>query len=203
MKLFKLHITPLLIGLVCVGSLFLTSCSEKEKDKETDQEVEIFGIREIGELETSEYTISKIVELRDPPSWYKFGDRNILISCKATVRAGVDMGLIREEDIKVKGKTLYITLPQPEIMSFDMDPRHIHTEMQDVSGFRSPFTQDEKNKILKLGEKSIRANLQRTQMLELARNNAGIFVQNFYRELGFEQVVVEFIKTNEETFKAL
>ena len=68
--------------------------------------------------------------------------------------------------------------------------------MEDINGFRQQFTQSEKNKILIEGEKSIRANLAGTNILATAERNADIFVQDFYRQLGFKNIVVNFNSSN-------
>lgn len=169
---------------------FLFSCSEEDESKKTD----VYEIRNIGLLATSEYTIGKVIELKDNKEWYKFGDRNILISCKAKVKAGIDLSQIGKDDIVVKGKSITITLPYPKILSFDMEPNSIRTEVQDINGFRREFTQEEKNEILAEGEKSIRKQLSETSILNHAKQNAEIFIYNFYKELAYEHVKIEFRK---------
>lgn len=176
------------IVLIFLSLLF--SCGNKANEKKTD----VYSIRNIGALSTTEYTIGKVVKLQDNQAWYKFGDRRILISCKATIKAGVDLNQISDGDIVVKGNTLTVNLPAVAILSFDMDPNTTHTEVEDINGFRQAFTQQEKNQILVLGEKSIRANLKETKILVTAERNAAIFVKDFYQQLGYEHVVVNFKK---------
>lgn len=176
----------------------LVSCSE-EQDRE---KVDVYEIRNIGLLATSEFTIGKVIELKDDSEWYKFGDRNILISCKAKIKAGIDLNRLTKEDIQVTPRGIKIVLPYPAILSFDMDPDEVKTEMQDVSGFRSRFTQEEKNLILAEGEKSIRENLAETSILSHAKTNAEVFIGNFYKELGYKHVEIEFRKAVPEEMGA-
>lgn len=166
--------------------LSLTACT----DKEESEKVDVFEIKNIGILSTTEFTIGKIIQLDDNKEWYKFGDRKILISVKAKVKAGVNLMQLTEEDIRVNGKSIEITLPPVQITSFEMDPSTVRTEMEDVNGFRMHFTQNEKNKILRLGEKSIRDNLQNTSLIKDGEKNAVSFVKNFYKQIGFEEVLV-------------
>lgn len=169
----------------------LVSCSSNQEEQ---SKVDVFEIRNIGLLATSEYTIGKVIELKDEAEWYKFGDRNILISCKAKVKAGVDLSQISKNDIEVKGKNIKITLPYPSIISFDMDPNTIHTEVQDINGFRRQFNQEEKNEILAQGEESIKKQLNETSILLSAKHNTEIFIENFYKELAYEHVTIVFKK---------
>ncbi len=167
--------------------LITFSCSE-EKDIDSES---VYEIRNIGQLSTSEYTVGKIVKLdKTGEEWYKFGERRILISCKAKIKAGIDLSKLSKDDIKIKGKTIEINLPPAEITSFTMDPKFVHTEMESVSGFRDQFTQQEKNDFLKQGEEAIREDIEQTSILKDAEKNAKTFVEDFYKELGFEKVIV-------------
>lgn len=181
--------------------LFFVACSD---DKELEDSA--FEIRNIGELSTTEFTVGKIIKLEDAyddqnSEWYeyykKYGDRKILISCKAKVKAGIDLNEIKESDIVVKGNSIEITLPKARITSFSMDPSDIHTEMESVTGLRSNFSQEEKNDFLKQGEEQIREELITTGILEEATNNAEVFVTDFYKQLGFEKVIIKESTTND------
>lgn len=167
-------------------TLLISSCGDEKEVRET----EIYEIRSIGTLSTTEYTLGKIIHWNDEGAWYTYGDRKILLSCKATVKAGVNLNAIKESDIRVDGKKITIQLPPPEIVSFEMDPDLVRTEMIDVNGFRSDFSQVDKSKVLQKGEESIRKDLQKLNILDEAEQNAKIFIVDFYKNLGFEQVIV-------------
>lgn len=167
-------------------TLWISSCGDEKEVRET----EIYEIRSIGTLSTTEYTLGKIIHWNDEGEWYTYGDRKILLSCKATVKAGVNLNSIKESDISVDGKKITIQLPPPEIVSFEMNPDLVRTEMTDVNGFRSDFSQVDKSKVLQKGEESIRKDLQKLNILDEAEQNAKIFIVDFYKNLGFEQVIV-------------
>lgn len=167
-------------------SFLIVSCGGGEEVHET----EVYQIRSIGTLSTTEYTLGKIIKWNDDGEWYKFGDRKILLSCKATVKAGVNLNAIKDSDIEVKGKQITIQLPPPEIVSFEMNPDLIRTEMTEVNGFRSNFSQDDKAKALQKGEESIRKDLKKLNILDEAERNAKTFLVDFYKNQGFEQVIV-------------
>lgn len=169
-------------------SLFIFSCSEEAQLPEPD----VYQIKDIGILATSEYTLGKVIKLSDPPEWYKLGDRKILISTKAKVKTGCDLSQLKEGDIEVIGNKIKITLPNVSLTSFEMNPDDIRTEMKNISGFRSDFSQEEVNKILKLGEQAIRAEVMKTNILKDAEENTKEFITNFYKDLGFEDVIVEY-----------
>lgn len=177
------------IYLLLILSFSLFACSEEEELK-----TDVYEIREVGILATTEYTVGKIVKLSDDQEWYKFGDRKILISTKAKIKAGVNLLDIKEGDIEVVGNKVKIKLPPVEITSFEMNPGDIHTEMEDVNGFRMGFSQEEKNKVLRLGEESIRKDIYNTSILQEAKKNTTSFVKDFYKQLGYDDVIVEYRK---------
>lgn len=168
--------------------LIITACGEDAPVPKP----EVYEIRNIGELSTTEYTVGKIVKLDDEAQeWYKIGDRKILIHCKAKIKAGIDLSKLKEDDIKVIGTTITITLPPATITSFTMDPNLIRTEMESVTGLRSNFTQKEKNAFLKQGEESIKKDILETGILKDANNNAEAFLKDYYTQMGFEKVEVK------------
>lgn len=170
-----------------ISALF-SSCGEKTKEP---PKADVYEVKNIGLLSTSEYTIGKIIKLTDPPEWYKVGDRKILMSCKAKIKAGVDLKKLKDGDITVKGNTITIVLPPAEYTSFTMDPKLTHTEMESVSGFRQDFSQSEKYKYMRQAEKAIRRDMNDTNILKDAETNAAMFLEDFYEQMGFEKVIVK------------
>jgi hypothetical protein len=76
------------------------------------------------ELGTVEYTVRQIIRNSDE-SWKFFGDRKVLFSVKSTLKAGIDLDKLSEEDIEVRGSQIKITLPQPEIVALNIKPDDI------------------------------------------------------------------------------
>lgn len=181
----------------------LVSCSNDPEVPLT----ELYEVRDIGQLSTVEYTIGKIIimddsefdwkdfewtdiEWTDIDNLPKIGERKLLIRCKAKVKAGIDLTKIKEGDIQVSGNTIEITLPPAEVTSFSMDPNSVRTEMENISGFRDSFTQKEKTEFLQQGEEAIKNDMADSEVLNDARANAAIFLEDFYKQLGFDQVIV-------------
>ncbi|MFY7989952.1 MAG: DUF4230 domain-containing protein [Fluviicola sp.] len=166
----------------------ISSCGEDKSVNGT----EVFQIREVGTLSTSEYTVGKVIKLTQESDFWnlKWGSRRILISCRAKIKAGVDLKEMKESDIVVDGTTIEVTLPQPKVVSFEMDPNHIKTEVVEVTGLRANFSQEEKNKILQKGEEAIRRDMKYLNILDDAQKNAKNFVVQFYKQQGFEKVIV-------------
>lgn len=193
-------------NLYYIALVFLLSaCELMPQSKEI-----VYDIREIGTLSTTEYTVAKVVKLDDEHgiweiwekwddirSWTKFGDRKILISCRAKIKAGIDLSKIRKEDIKINGNSINIVVPTAEVSEFSMEPKYIKTEVESVSWFRDHFTQKEKNEFLKQGEKAIREDIENSAIYSNAEYEAELFITDFYKRQGFEKVIISFEKRNE------
>lgn len=168
--------------------LFLLAACSDEVDQVSLTEV--YSIRNVGTLSTTEYTLGKVLHWNDEGEWYKFGDRRLLISCKATVKAGINLNELKDADFIVSGKRIEVHMPAPEIVSFEMDPKDVHTEVVDINGFRASFSQDEKMKVLKKGEVAIRKEMEKLHILDEAERNAKAFLKDFYTNQGFKEVII-------------
>jgi hypothetical protein len=171
--------------------LCILSC-EEANEKEIPKP-DVYEIKNIGTLSTTEYTIGKVIQLNDSSQvWYKPGHRKILIRCEAKVKAGIDLTKLSEGDITIVGNTITIKLPPSEITSFTMDPNRVQTEMESATFFRDKFTQQEKHDFMEQGEVSIREDLQSRGIFKDAEKNATRFLKEFYEQMGFEKVIVEY-----------
>jgi regulator of replication initiation timing len=79
-----------------------------------------------------------------------------------------------------------------------MRPEDVRTAMVDINGFRMQFNQAEKNKILRLGEESIRKEIEHTNILKDAEKNSRQFVEDFYKQMGYDEVVIIQRNSNEK-----
>jgi hypothetical protein len=169
-------------------SVSLVSCSWfRDEKKPTDI---IHQLQEMSDMATVEYTISKVVKVDDAPGWYKYGERKLLISCKARIKAGISMAEILEDDISVSGNSITLYIPQSRVISLNMDPESIHEEYSKTGLFRSTFTNEERYNFLQQAEKEIKENIAEMGILARADAHAVSFFESWLRLMGFEQVHV-------------
>jgi hypothetical protein len=173
----KLLLFPLIV---------LLSCSNKNDDSY------IHALREMQQLATAEYIVTKVVKADDNKSWYKFGDRRILISCKATIKAGVDLTKLGDNDISRSNNKLSILLPAPQILSLNLSPDDIKVEHEEVSFFREKFTNAERDALLAQAEKQIREQADSLGVLNTAKENTVVFIRSFFHNAGIKEVDVNF-----------
>jgi hypothetical protein len=180
--------------LLLIGLMLFSTCRQK-----TNAVDAVLQLKELSELATVEYTITKIIKANDDQTWYKVGDRKILMSCQARVKAGIDLSQIKAENISINGDEITLVLPRATIISLNIRPEDIKTEFQEVGMFRSDFTAAERNQLMAQGETQIRNNIEATGILTTAESNASLFIGQFLRQLGYQKVDIHFGKTGINT----
>ena len=150
------------------------------------------------EFSTVEYTITKVVKANDE-SFYTVGNRKILFSCKAIVKAGVDLSKLTTDDIELnpKSKKAEITLPAAEVLSFNMPLEEAKLVYEKIGSLRFSFTAEERNNLLTQGEEDIRADLEHLGILKDAEENTKMFFKALLQQFGYNNIEVKF-KEKEE-----
>ncbi len=177
--------------LFCFNVAIISSCKE---DKQLEQTDKILALKNIGNLATSEYLISKIVKASDDKTWFKFGNRKILMSCKASIKAGVDLSALTKEDINISGNDVTLYLTPTKILSLNIPPETVKLEEENIGLFRSSFTNEEQNQLLIQAEQQIRQTADSLGILKSSAENANLFFNSFLKNLGFKKITIEFNK---------
>ena len=171
-------------------SFLLFSCGKKEQK----DNLVVQSLQQTGHLVTVEYTLSKIVKATDNRTWYKLGDRRLLIAVEAVVKAGVDLQHIAPEHITIQDSSIHLNLPSPTVFSVSLPPDKIRVLYEDVSFFRSRFTAAEREALLRQAESQIRALTDSLGILTTARVNAETFLRNLLQQGGYKSITIKFAK---------
>ena len=164
----------------------LVACNSKKEINE------VFAIREMSELATVEYLVTKIIRASDDKTWYKIGERKILMSCEASIKAGIDLSGIREENIRIDGKSISLVLPRAHLVSINIKPENIKVEYEETGLFRSDFSAAERDQLMAQGEAQISKSVDSLGVLQTAETNASLFVSNYLKKLGYERINIRF-----------
>ena len=176
--------------IVFIGLLFF-ACRQKEKQR--DLPSTILAIQQTGKLATAEYTLTKIIRASDNQTWYKIGDRKILMHCEAHLKAGIDLQRIDKNNFEVQNDSvLTITLPHAQLLSVDIPPGKIRMAYQDVGLLRDPFSAAEREQLLVQAERQIRRLVASLGILQTAETNAVTYMQHLLQQAGYKQVSVVF-----------
>lgn len=146
----------------------------------------------MSDLATVEYTLSKVVKASDNGTWFKMGHRKIALSVQAYVKAGIDMGAIKEEQVLIEQDKIIIQLPHARLITLNIPPEEIKEEVESTGFFRDGFNNSEKEELLAQAEQNIRKSVDSLGILKTAEDNAVYFISNFLKRLGFTDVTVTF-----------
>src|SRR5687768_15732003 len=169
--------------------LVISSCAH---NKTPHQKQQVLAIKEMSELASVEYVVTKIIKATDNKTWFKLGERKILISCRATLTAGIDLSKITEKDIKTDNKNITLILPRARLLSLNIKPEDVKTEYEGVSVFRFAFTSAERDALAAQGEKHILDSVDSLGILQTAEINASLILNNFLKRLGYEKINIRF-----------
>lgn len=177
----------IVLGAVIVGLLAVNAAVPRRKSPPL---LNARTLKDLAELATVEYSVTKIVSYKDV-AWY--GDRKILFETAASVKAGIDLNELADQDIRLEGdQAVTVTLPRPRILLFNMKPENMREIFNESGVLRSDFSNEEKDGLLSQGEKDIRAKVARMDILERAARNARILVESWLKKMGFTAVKVVF-----------
>ena len=189
----KFHILIKALSCAWIPVMILSGCAGRADVRETVQR-EVEAITAMKQLNLVEYRVRKIVKADDEGEWYKIGDRKILLSCTAYLKAGIDLSSFSMEDVDIDrdGGTVSVTIPHATLLSLDIPASEIRQEYDHVTMLRSSFTAEERNALLRQGEKQIRESVPSLGILPKAEENARKFFESVFAKMGFTTVEVVF-----------
>jgi hypothetical protein len=179
--------------IMVVVTLLTVSCSKTDVGSGW-----LNKMKQAAELSTVQYTVQKVVSNNDE-SWRIFGDRKILFSFKAVIKAGIDMEKFDATKVRVvesrrdKKKKIWLELPQPRILSYNIRPDDVKQLYSEVSLLRTEYSNEERDAIVTKGEMELKMDRELTEMiLRDARLNAEVFMKMLLLRNGFTDVYISF-----------
>lgn len=176
----RLFYSLLLIGVVAM----LSGCHKAE-----------LGIKQKirkAELGTVQYTVRQIIRNSDE-TWQILGDKKVLFSVKATLKAGINLDKMTDDDIIVNGKNITLILPKADLLAVNIQPRDIRVAYTKVSALRKNYTQKEYDQIMRAGETAIKADQSlRAAILADAQAGAQEFFELLLRSNGYNNIEIRF-----------
>ena len=178
---------------ILLPTLLLSGCATRESAEEKAAK-EIEALSSVKELGLVEYRVRKIVKANDEGEWYKLGERKILFSCTAYLKAGIDLGTFSLSDVDMDRETgtVTVTLPHATLLSVNIPASEIRQEYDQVTLLRSSFSAQERNLLLRQGERQIRESVPSLGILEKAEENATLFFTSLFSKMGFSTIEVKF-----------
>ena len=177
------------IIVLIVFSIFFMNCKKEEKNIIDEAKI-VEQMKNMSSLGTVEYSFSKLIKSSDEQS-FTFGDRKILMSCKAYAKAGVNFEKLSVTSIDAKNKSVQVVLPKGELILLNIPANEIKIINQSVGLFRDKFSNTEIQSIQVLAEKDIKSKLAEFKITDKAESNAKIFLDKWLRNFGFTSVKID------------
>lgn len=179
-----------ILGLALIAAT-ISSCGESLSDK---IETKMPTFTEMADLGSVEYTVKKVIKANHVGEWYKIGDRKILFSCTAYLKAGIDLSSFSMQNVIIdeSKKEATITLPHAKLLSLNMPANETVLVYDQVSFLRSNFSAEERNMLLRQGEQDILNNINEIGIIQDAEANASDFFTAMLKQMGFESIIVNF-----------
>jgi hypothetical protein len=183
------------VGLARYGPAFpvVGQLLGEKPPRTTTGPVVVEGIKDLDQLATVRWTESvPVTKESGGDIWERvFNGEKVLVIATGNVEAGVDLGDIHEDDVRVAGDTVAMDLPKPEILSASLNEKTTRVYDRDLSPLN--FHPDDdlvKEARLRAVEK-IKAAARENGILDAADQNAQDSIRAFVTTLGFEKVRFE------------
>jgi hypothetical protein len=160
----------------------------------TTSPVVVEGVRELDQLATVRVTESILVTREsggENALDRLFSGEKVLLVATGDVEAGVDLSEVGEDDVRVEGETVTISLPEPEVLSASLDEEKTRVYDRDYGPLNLRPDDDLVEEARAEAEERIEAAARENGVLKTAETNAEGSIGAFVRALGFEEVRFE------------
>lgn len=156
---------------------------------DTSQPTVVARIQRLERLDTVAYTMDKIVEGdregRVLPEFLT-GDKLLLIA-HGNAYAGVDLGQLRPEDLRISGRTVLVHLPPAQIFTVALDSQKTRVYSRET-GILVPVDPALESEVRAKAEENLRQSALAAGILATAQKNTCTTLHTLLLGLGFEQV---------------
>lgn len=191
-----------------IFTIILTSCSSGGSENtpaiETADTLALLvnRMQQCSRLYTTEYRIHKIIACETDREVHGmglsirlgiFGNRKVIIPLDATVKGYIDMSQVTEKHVVRQGKSIHITLPDPQVMMTGTRINHNEVK-QYVTGFRDTFSDQELAAFETQGRQAIIDEIPSMGIEKAAQRDAARLLIPLLVQMGFdeEQIIITF-----------
>ncbi len=146
-------------------------------------------VRSLARLETIQYSIEKVItaESGQGAFGFLFGDK-LLFVAHGTVIAGIDLGQLTSQDLRLDGSLLTVQLPEPEIFvaTLDNDKSYVYDRQK---GLLNSGETDLETKARQVAEQEIAQAAISDGILSEAKLNGENYLTRLFKTLGYQEVI--------------
>ncbi len=146
-------------------------------------------VRALARLETIQYSVEKVVtcEVNQGTLGFLVGDKVLFVG-HGLVIAGIDMGKVMPEDMRLEAGVLNVKLPLAEVFVATLDNQKSYVYDRDTGIFSKP-TVDLETICRQTAETEILKAAMEDGILAQAQTNAENYLFRFFQALGYQNVI--------------
>lgn len=149
-------------------------------------------VQGLSQLVTVKYVLEKVVILEDPKyvSLIPIGENRIVLLAHGVVKAGVDLSLLKDGDIKISGQKITISLPRATLTDAYLVEKETQVIDQKTGLLRS-FDKDLETTARRQALTDIQRTARQGDILKEADERARLQLTSLLRLLGFTEVEIK------------
>ncbi len=180
-----------LSAVLIFGLIFCMACNmPKRKNKRGEV---VTKLKNSAKLATVEYVVTKVIKAEKDNFILK--NSYFFAHTEATIKAGIDLNKLQEDDIKIEDDKISLTLPAIEIINFSY-PAENFTMVDKYTTkpglFSKQFTLAQKDELYRQGELAIRKNIESLGIIERAKINTRNLIEKVLLTSGFNEIYINF-----------
>ena len=148
-------------------------------------------VRTLSQLVTVQYVLEKAVVWNDPPQslvgQFFAGESHLLLLAHGIVKAGVDLGRLGPNDLRIEGTTVVVSLPPAQITDAYLDDAQTKI-IERTTGFLRSFDKDLEQNVRQNAVDDIRRAARSGGILKDAEDRAQRQLAGLFLQLGFQKV---------------
>ena len=181
-----------ILTIILISGIYFLLKPKKPSVTIKNGESVITQIRSLNRYESAEFTVEKVIEAgKNEDNAFKqvlFGDKILLIA-DGKVTGGIDLSKLSENDIKIEGSTVRLTLPAPEILVARLDNEKTRVYDRKL-GYLTQGDEDLESVARLSAENSIRTAACEGGILQSAATNARNQLTALIKAFGYTTVII-------------
>jgi hypothetical protein len=177
--------------VLSLSALLLISCRQ-------DKGYVVGKIKKASKLSTTEFRIDKIVfGVKDKRVLWlvKLNDAQFLAYSKAIIKAGIDLEQLQEEDVRIDGSKISLTLPAVQVINFSYPAESFKRDsLISKNAFLNKVSLADQEAFFQDAETEIRNNLKYLDIVPTTERKTALMLETMLRVLGYEEIYIEFKK---------
>ncbi len=166
--------------------------------KENQRALVVSKIKSASKLATVEFTLDKIVFATKDKKFLgiiRLNQAAFLAYTQATVKTGIDLNKLKEEDIKIEGKRITLMLPAIEVLNFSYPVEKYRVdESVKRKKFLVKFNIEDYDDLFRQAEIDIRNNLKYLGLVKTTEEKTRLLMQGLLKNLGYNEIYIDFKK---------